>query len=79
MPTRCIWYEKILKVSALGMALAFLLAPAAGEGGSKGEAIDGALIWSLVLATDAVGAELTEIETALLEASLSLSVTWIVG
>lgn len=79
MPTRCIWYEKILKVSALGMALAFLLAPAAGEGGSKGEAIDGALIWSLVLATDAVGAELTEIETALLEASLALSETGIEG
>ncbi len=69
---------------ALAAAFAPTLVPASGEdagmdeGGSE-EWTDWELIWSLVQATDAVNANLSEIDRALLDASLALSETGIEG
>ncbi len=72
--------ERPVALTAVVTVLTILLMPAAfgEEAGPEGRA-DADLIWSLVQATDAVGANLAEIDRALLNASLALSDAGIEG
>jgi hypothetical protein len=72
---------KLFVLTVVVAALAALLLPAAlsEEEGPGGAETDADLIWSLVQATDSVGADLAEIDRALLDASLALSDAGIEG
>ena len=64
----------------LAMALSAILAPTAlSEEAISDTSIEGDLFWDFVLATDAVSSNISEIDRALLDASLALSDTGIKG
>ncbi len=72
--------ERPVALTAVVTVLTILLMPAAfGEEAAPEGRADADLIWSLVQATDAVGANLAEIDRALLNASLALSDAGIEG
>jgi hypothetical protein len=73
--------QKKLALTMLAMALAAILAPSAlsEEAISENASIDGDLFWDLVLATDAVSSNISQIDRALQDASLALSDTGIEG
>ena len=73
--------QKKFPLMMLAIALTAIFAPAAfsEEAISENTSIDGNLIWDFVLATDAVGSSISNIDRALLDASLALSDTGIEG
>lgn len=73
--------QKKFALTMLAMALSAILAPTAlsEEAISENTSIEGDLIWNLVLATDAVSSNISEIDRVLLDASLALSDTGIEG
>lgn len=72
---------KLFALMMVAAALAILLLPVTfcEEESPSGAEIEADLIWGLVQAADSVGADLAEIDQALLDASLDLSVTGIEG
>lgn len=72
---------KLFALMLVAAATAAILLPAAfcEEEGPSGAETEADLIWRLVQATDSVGADLAEIDQALLNASLALSETGIEG
>jgi len=73
--------QKKFALTMLTIALTAILAPTAfsEEAISENAAIDGDLIWDFVLATDAARSNISDIDRALLDASLALSDTGIEG
>ena len=73
--------QKAFALSMLAMALTAILVPAAfsEETISENTGINADLIWDFVLATDAVCSNISQIDRALLDASLALSDTGIEG